>query len=68
MKLQNTVIQQNLKNQKDIKGVIEEMKPEIVESFGAQIQEEISKVFLENVSGITELIEAKFSKLELNMQ
>lgn len=68
MKLQNTVIQQNLKNQKDIKGVIEEMKPEIAESLGAQIQEEISKVFLENFSGITELIESKFSKLELNMQ
>ncbi len=62
------MIHQNLKNQKDIKGVIEEMKPEIAESLGAKIQEEISKVFLENVPGITELIESKFSKLELNMQ
>jgi hypothetical protein len=68
MKLQNTVISQNLKNQKDIKGAVESMKPEIAELLGSQIQEEISKGFLENISGITELIEAKFSQLELNNQ
>ncbi len=42
------------------------MKPEITSLLGSQIQEEISKGFLENISGITELIEAKFSQLELN--
>jgi len=31
MKLQNTVLQQNLKNQKDIKGIVEKMKPEMAE-------------------------------------
>ena len=44
------------------------MKPEIAELLGSQIQEEISKGFLENISGITELIEAKFSQLEVNNQ
>ena len=42
------------------------MKPEITGLLGSQIQEEISKGFLENISGITELIEAKFSQIELN--
>ena len=44
------------------------MKPEITSLLGSQIQEEISKGFLENISGITELIETKFSQLELNNQ
>ena len=57
-----------MKNNKDIKGVIEQMKPEITGLLGSQIQEEISKGFLDNISGITELIEAKFSQLELNNQ
>jgi hypothetical protein len=44
------------------------MRPEIAGLLGSQIQEEISRGFLENISGITELIEAKFSQLELNNQ
>ena len=44
------------------------MKPEITGLLGPQIHEEISKGFLKNISGITELIEAKFSQLELNNQ
>ncbi len=44
------------------------MKPEINGILGSQIQEEITKGFLENISGITEIIEAKFSQLELNIQ
>ena len=44
------------------------MKPEIDELLGSQIQQEISKAFLENVSGLTDLIEAKFAQVELNNQ
>ena len=66
MKLQDTVISKNLKNKKDIKEAINLMKPEIHDLLGSQIQEEISKGFLENISGITDLIEAKFSEFELN--
>ena len=44
------------------------MKPEIAELLGSQIQQEISKEFLENVSGLTDLIEAKFAQLEHNNQ
>jgi hypothetical protein len=42
------------------------MKPEIAGLLGSHIQEEISKGFLENIAGITELIETKFSQLEFN--
>ncbi len=42
------------------------MKPEILDLLGSQIQEEISKGLLENISGINELIKEKFSQLELN--
>ena len=44
------------------------MKPEMAELLGSQIQQEISKGFLENVSGLTDLIEAKFAQLEQNNQ
>ena len=44
------------------------MRPEIAGLLGSQIHEEISRGFLENISGITDLIEAKFSQLELNNQ
>ena len=44
------------------------MKPEMAELLGSQIQHEISKGFLENVSGLTDLIEAKFAQLEQNNQ
>ena len=44
------------------------MKPEIDELLGSQIQQEISKAFLENVSGLTDFIEAKFAQVELNNQ
>jgi hypothetical protein len=44
------------------------MKPEIANLLGSQIQQEISKGFLENISGLTELIEAKFKHLEENNQ
>jgi hypothetical protein len=43
------------------------MKPEIVALVGSQMQQEISKGFLENISGITDLIEAKFTQLEHSM-
>jgi hypothetical protein len=66
MKLQDTVISKNLKNKKEIKEAIDLMKPEIHDLLDSQIQEEISKGFLENISGITDLIEAKFSEFELN--
>ena len=44
------------------------MKPEIDELLGSQIQQEISKAFLKNVSGLTDLIEAKFAQVEHNNQ
>ncbi len=42
------------------------MKPEIAGLLGSQIQQEISKGFLENISGLTELIESKFKLEESN--
>ena len=44
------------------------MKPEITGLLGSEIQEEISKGFLDNISVITQLIEEKFSQLEVNNQ
>ena len=44
------------------------MKPEITDILGSQIHQEISKGFLENISGITDLIKAKFSELKQNNQ
>jgi hypothetical protein len=37
------------------------MKSEIEEQLGEQIQQEISKGFLENISGMTKLIQDNFS-------
>ena len=42
------------------------MKPEIVDSLGQQIQQEISSFFLENISGITQNIEKNFSLITQN--
>ena len=44
------------------------MKPEIAGLLGPQIQQEISKGFLENISGLTQLIESRFKQLEENNQ
>ncbi len=68
MKLQNLVISNNLKHKQDIIGVIEQMKPEITGSLGSQIFEELSKGFLKNADRVSDLLETKFSQLELNIQ
>jgi hypothetical protein len=57
-----------LKNQKEIKSVIDKMKPEIVDTLIYQIQEEVLKQILDNTSGITELIDSRFAQLKLNNQ
>jgi hypothetical protein len=44
------------------------MKSEIDESLGQQIQQEISKGFLENISEITKLISDNFSQMKENNQ
>ncbi len=57
-----------MKNQKEIKSVIDKMKPEIVDTLIYQIQEEVLKQILDNTSGITELIDSRFAQLKLNNQ
>ena len=42
------------------------MKPEIEDSLGQQTQQEISSFFLENISGITQLIQKNFSLITPN--
>lgn len=42
------------------------MKPEITGLVGSHIQQEISKSFIENMTGLAEFIDAKFQKLEQN--
>jgi hypothetical protein len=42
------------------------MKSEIDESLGEQIQQEIFRSFLENIPGITQLIQENFSLIKQN--
>ena len=44
------------------------MKSEIEEQLGQQIQQEISKGFLENISGMTKLIQENFSQMKESNQ
>ena len=44
------------------------MKSEIEASLGEQIQQEISKGFLENISGITKLIQDNFAQMKESNQ
>ena len=44
------------------------MKSEIEASLGQQIQQEISKGFLENISGITKLIQDNFAQMKESNQ
>ena len=44
------------------------MKSEMEEQLGQQIQQEISKGFLENISGITKLIQDNFSQMKESNQ
>jgi gas vesicle protein len=44
------------------------MKSEIEEQLGQQIQQEISKGFLENISGMTKLIHDNFSQMKESNQ
>jgi hypothetical protein len=43
--------------------VIRSMKPEITNIFGAALQQEVSTL-LENLGGMTEIIEANFSQIK----
>ena len=63
MKLQSTLISQNTNNQQEIKSVIKSMKPEITSIFGAALQQEVSSL-LENLGGMTDIIEANFSQIK----
>ena len=63
MKLQSTLITQNTTNQEEIKSVIRSMKPEITSIFGAALQQEVSTL-LENLGGMTDIIEANFSQIK----
>jgi chorismate mutase len=60
MKLLLTLITQNTSNQEDMKSVIKSMKPEIASMFGVALQQEVSTL-LENLGGMTQIIEANFS-------
>jgi chorismate mutase len=63
MKLLLTLITQNTSNQEDMKSVIKSMKPEIASMFGAALQQEVSTL-LENLGGMTQIIEANFSQIK----
>ena len=43
------------------------MKHEIIGNLGSQIFEELSKGFVKNADRVSDLLEAKFSQLELNI-
>ena len=57
-----------MQSQKDIKAAIESMKSERKDALGQQIHEEISRGFIENISGITEIIKDNFSQIRESSQ
>jgi chorismate mutase len=63
MKLLLTLITQNTSNQEDMKSIIKSMKPEIASMFSAALQQEVSTL-LENLGGMTQIIEANFSQIK----
>jgi chorismate mutase len=67
MKLQSTLIANNGMNKQDIKSIIMSMKPEIENSFDASMQQEVSKL-LENLGGMTDMIESNFSQIKQTLQ
>ena len=67
MKLQSTLIMQNTKDKEEIKCVIRSMSPEITSIFGSAMQQEVSRL-LENLGGMTDIIEANFSQIKEILQ
>ena len=67
MKLQSTLIANNGMNKQDIKSIIMSMKPEIENSFDASMQQEVSRL-LENLGGMTDMIESNFSQIKQTLQ
>ena len=67
MKLQSTLIMQNTKDKEEINCVIRSMSPEITNIFGSAMQQEVSRL-LENLGGMTDIIEANFSQIKEILQ
>lgn len=63
MKYQSTLMLQNSSNKDSIKQVINSMKPEIEKVFGSTLNKEVSGL-LENLAGMTDLIETNFSEIK----
>ena len=57
MKLQSCLLANNSLNQQEIKAVISSMRPEIIGTFGKEIEREVTGL-LERLSGMSEVIEA----------
>ncbi len=67
MKLQSTLIANNGKNKQDIKTIIMSMKPDVLKSFDASMQQEVTRL-LENLGGMTDIIESNFSQIKQTLQ
>ena len=63
MKLQSSLITNNSNNQQEIKSVINSMRPEIANTFGKALEHEVSQL-LQNLSGMTDIIEANFTQIK----
>ena len=55
-------------SKKDLKEAMQSIKADIKDALGEQIHEEISKSFLENISGIAEIIQENFSLMRESTQ
>ena len=63
MKLQSSLLTQNTTNQQDIKAVINSMRPEITNTFGKALEQEVAGL-LQSLAGMTDIIEANFSQIK----
>ena len=63
MKLQSSLLTQNSTNQQDIKAVINSMRPEIANTFGKSLEQEVAGL-LQSLAGMTDIIEANFSQIK----
>ena len=63
MKLQSSLLTQNTTNQQDIKAVINSMRPEIANTFGKALEQEVAGL-LQSLAGMTDIIEANLSQIK----
>ena len=63
MRVQSSLISHNTKNKDEIKSVIDEIRPDIVNTFGKALEKEVTELLM-RLSGMADIIDANFSQMK----